>query len=119
MAIQYVTVHGGRRLMPPHERDATKLNPKHPADRTVGVEEVVYAAGDDAHLEGLVEAQENTVAIIYTRFWSKPRWRFVVEARAHDGRILAQTKNSIYGERGDVGARFELEDMLRADKLIA
>jgi hypothetical protein len=117
MAIQYVSPHGGRRLMPPNERDATKLNPKHPADRTVGVEEMRYQAGEHANLEGLVEPDGSTI-IIYTRFWSKPRWRFVVEARASDGRILAQTKSSIYGERGDLGARFDLEDMLRADKLI-
>jgi hypothetical protein len=28
-------------------------------------------------------------------------------------------KNEVYGQRGDHGARFDLEDMLRADKLIA
>ncbi len=59
------------------------------------------------------------VIIIFTRFWSTPRWRFVVEARAKDGRILAATKHSVYGDRGSEGARFELEDILRRDGIIA
>jgi hypothetical protein len=118
MAIQYVTLHGGRRLMPPQERDATKANAKHGADRTVSVEEFIYPAGEHAALEGLLEPAGANVVIIYTRFWSRPRWRFVVEARSKDGRVLAQTKNEVYGERGERGARFDLEDMLRADKLI-
>jgi hypothetical protein len=117
MAIEYVTLQGGRRLMPPDQRDAVKANRDHHADRTTSVDEHVYQAGDNARLEGLLENDGNVV-IVYTRFWSTPRWRFVVEARAKDGRILAQTKNEVYGQRGDRGARFDLEDMLRADKII-
>lgn len=119
MALEYVTLQGGRRLMPPEQRDAVKKDPEHPADRTVSVEERVYRAGKHAKDEGLLEKDGINVVIVYTRFWSTPRWRFVVEARAKDGRILAQTKNEVYGQRGDHGARFDLEDMLRADKLIA
>src|SRR5690242_13558709 len=114
MAVEYVTLQGGRRLMPPAQRDAVKANPGHDADRTVSVEEYIYAAGEHAVLEGLLEKDGINVVIIYTRFWSTPRWRFVVEARSKDGRILAQTKNEVYGQRGNHGARFDLEDMLRA-----
>jgi hypothetical protein len=118
VSVEYVTLQGGRRLMPPTQRDATKADPGHHADRTVSVEERVYCAGEHAADEGLPEP-DGTVVIIFTRFWSTSRWRFVVEARAKDGRILAQAKNEVYGQRGDHGARFDLEDMLRVDKLIA
>ncbi|HXE98744.1 MAG TPA: hypothetical protein VN458_00190 [Solirubrobacterales bacterium] len=117
--IEYVTPrNGARRLMPPAQRDALASNPDHHADRTVSVEEHRYVAGDHTHLEGLLEEDGASVVIAYTRFWSTPRWRFVVEARATDGRILAQTKNEVYGRRGDHGARFDLEDQLREDKII-
>ena len=117
MGIQYVTPQGGRRLMPPNEREALRSNYKHNVDRAVGVEEARYPAGDAAG-NALREKDLKSIVIVYTRFWSSPRWRFVVEARAKDGRVLAQTENEVYGERGDHGARFDLEDMLRADKII-
>lgn len=118
MGIQYVTPKGGRRLMPPNERDALGHNAKHNVDRAVAAEEVVYPAGNHADDEGLRE-KDGKVIIIFTRFWSTERWRFVVEARGKDGRILVATKHMVYGERGTEGARFDLEDVLRRDGIIA
>lgn len=117
MGIHYVTPQGGRRLMPPNQREELQRNSKHHADRTVGVEEAVYRAGEAAG-DALREKDRKSIVIVYTRFWSTPRWRFVVEARAKDGRILAHAENEVYGERGDHGARFDLEDLLRGDKII-
>lgn len=117
MGIHYLTPKGGRRLMPPNQREALQGNPKHNVDRAVAVEEQVYPAGGAAG-NALRERDLKSIVIVYTRFWSTPRWRFVVEARAKDGRVLGETENEVYGERGEHGARFDLEDVLRADKII-
>src|SRR4051794_19535280 len=99
MAKQYVP--GGRRIMPPSERDALKRDELHTCDRAIGAEESLHLAGKNAG--GLVpiiksDGQPDKVLIVYTRYWSVPAWRFSVEARGVFGDILTSATSETNAE---------------------
>jgi hypothetical protein len=110
MAIQYVP--GGRRIMPPSERDKLVKDDGYTTDRSIGAVEQVYLTPKNPtkRAAGLGER----VTIIYTRFWSLPRWTFVTEGRNTFGDVLATATRETFDE-----ARASIEGDLRGKKIIA
>jgi hypothetical protein len=108
--IHFVT--SGLRLMPPRERAALQQNPGHHCDRTVSVDEQTYEPAK--YGKPFVEKGESKVLIIFTRFWSTPRWKFVVEARNRFGDVLASCTRETY-TRESIPL---LEEELRAKQII-
>jgi hypothetical protein len=98
--------------MPAEERDALKNDPNHHCDRAVAVDEQTYAPGK--YGKPLVEPGRSKVLIVYTRFFSVPRWKFVTEARNRFGDVLASCTRETYN-RETIPL---LEEELRAQQVI-
>lgn len=67
----------GRRIVRPDDRD---VHPDH-VEYAIAAEEVTY---------------DNGMRVVFTRFWSKKKWRFVIEARDVDGVVIAQTEDETF-----------------------
>jgi hypothetical protein len=104
-------VASGRRLMPPEERDQLKGNPDHYCDRAQATDEQTYEPAKGG--KPLVEPGQRKVLIVYTRFFSVPRWKFVTEARNRFGDVLATCTRETYKEAVPI-----LEDDLRGQQII-
>lgn len=97
--------------MPPAESRALKADDRRSCDRAIGADEHVYPKGRRGGLAGPTD--EGIVTIVYTRFWSNPRWAFVTEGRNIFGDILAEATRETFDE-----ARRTIEDDLRTRQII-